>query len=106
VGERDDDLLHTEIVLGISTCRKASDAKVTRAPVKITGIAKKILLDFDKIKKDGATVFVVFARVKGEDKWYELGNIASVGDLTKESCLVPLPRLLNLFIVLTWHSGP
>ena len=73
---------------------------MTKAPVKITGIAKKILLDYDKVIKDGAKPSVVFARVKGEDKWYECGNIASIGDLTPESCRVPLPRRFNLCIAL------
>lgn len=39
--------------------------------------------------KDGSKPSIVFARVKGEDKWYELGNIASKGDLIAASCLVP-----------------
>ncbi|KAJ1489071.1 hypothetical protein T484DRAFT_1781459 [Baffinella frigidus] len=66
---------------------KASDAKDTKAPVRITGIAKKILLNYDQVIKDGSKPSIVFARVKGEDKWYELGNIASKGDLIAASCL-------------------
>jgi len=63
-----------------------SGAKDSKAPKKITGIPKKTLLNYGEIVRQGAKSYRVFARVKGEDKWYEVGQTASTPDAPDAAC--------------------
>lgn len=63
-----------------------SAAKVSKAPKKITGIPRKTLKNYAEAVKGGATSYTAFARVQGTDKWFEVGDVASIPDDPNAAC--------------------
>ena len=57
-----------------------------QAPKKLTGIPKKTLLHFGETVKGGAKAYRVFARVQGEEEWFEVGEVASKPDSPDAAC--------------------
>ena len=63
-----------------------SGAKSSKAPTKITGIPRKTLKNYGDAVKGGATSYTAFVRVQGGDKWYEVGDFASIPDDPNAAC--------------------